>query len=107
MARSIWRKLSGRRLNRGTADRQPVEASVGECAAKDRRIEQPVASTVYPVHRGKPQQLRLAIEKRKGYKGEAKGGGKKAAAKGAKPKAGGKPAAKAQRSVKARYAKHG
>ncbi len=107
MARSIWRKLSGRRLNRGTADRKSLEASVGECAANGRRIEHPVAVTAYPVHCGKPEQLHLAIEKRKGYKVETKRCGKKAAAKGARPKAGGKPAAKAQKSVKARYAKHG
>ncbi len=58
----------------------------------------------YPKH--KPEQMRLAIEKRKGYKGAEKGG-KKTAAKAEKPKAGDKTKPKARASVKARYAKHG
>lgn len=53
------------------------------------------------VHGIKPQQLRLAIETRKGYKGAAKG---KEAKKGAtKPKGNSKSVR--QKSVKARYVK--
>jgi len=54
--------------------------------------------TSYPILRGKPEQLRLAIEKKRGYKGTAAGKAKRVKT----PKR--KVAAKRPKSVKVRYA---
>lgn len=53
----------------------------------------------------KPEQLRLAIEKHRKYKGKAKSGSDKSEQKGEKKATGGR--GKRAKSIKARYGKHG
>ena len=64
-------------------------------------------SVTYPLHRPRTEQLRLAIEKKRGYRGA--GTGKKMPAKVSivGKTAAKKPASERPKSVKARYAKHG
>ena len=61
-------------------------------------------SMVYPIRRGNPEQLRLAIEKRKGYK---KGASLTRYAAGGKTVSASKKTAKKTKSVKAKYVSHG
>ena len=59
----------------------------------------------YPIHRPKLEQLRLAIENRRKYKGKAKSGPAKSEPNGKKKAAGVR--GKRPKSIKARYGKHG
>lgn len=103
IARSIWHKLMGRRLNRQPAGKES-SASVQE---PDGAISVPGIlpgglATPYGNH-GKPQQLRLAIEKRKRHRAAESG---KATESNAK-RTPGTAKQKRPKAVKARYAKHG
>lgn len=65
----------------------------------------PISSSSYPLPRGKSEQLRLAIEKRRDYKGAAAGKVKATKKTVTKKNAAKKPKAKRPKSVKARYGK--
>ena len=64
------------------------------------------AATNYSLHRPRPEQMRLAIEKRKKYAGTATGKARATKKATAKKKVANKPVVKRPKSVKARYGKH-
>ena len=64
------------------------------------------AATNYSLHRPRPEQMRLAIEKRKKYAGTATGKARATKKAAAKKKVANKPVVKRPKSVKARYGKH-
>ena len=68
-------------------------------------VQTPIAR--YPLHRTQPVQLRLAIEKKRGYRGAANGKAEPAEKPAARKGVADKPAANRPKSVKARYGKRG
>lgn len=99
MARSIWHKLMARRLGRKRCLREPNEHADSVNVATRAHDTDVMPTVLHLAHRGKPEQLRLAIEKRKRYKGAVK----KVVVK-SKTKRNAKTGR--LKSVKARYVKH-